>query len=221
MKKILILLILIITATGCEAQYNLTITKDTMEESVDFLYANNKDNQKIINKYLKNNYMAYYDMDNRTTNNYKLEEIKDNDKIGINFNYTYNKNTLQKSSLLDMCYYQKTVTKTDDEIILTTDGKTTCFYKDNEKLLDKLTINIKTDLKVKENNADKVKNNVYTWIIDNNNFQNKPINMVIDLKNTNGLSFGQIALLSLLTIVIISIIILLYIYIKNHKNNKL
>ena len=56
MKKIIILLILTISLTGCEAVYNLNIDNDTFNEEL-ILTTNDKSNkmQKTINIALKSN----------------------------------------------------------------------------------------------------------------------------------------------------------------------
>lgn len=225
MKKIGIVLIvsLSLLITGCDAEYNLTIEKNQMIESVDFLLDDIPANQPILKNYLKSNYMAYYDMDNRKTNNYEKKAISNDDEIGMNLTYSYTSDNLKKSSLLDRCYYKKTITKTEDTIIINTDGKTTCFYKDDSKYLDKLIINIKTNLKVLEQNADKVKGNTYTWVIDDSNLNNHPIMMKIDTTpEKEGMSMFMIISLCVLGGVIIAFILIGgFIYIKNNKNNKL
>lgn len=224
MKKIKLILLIVIAfaVTGCEAHYNLTITKTGMKESVDFLYNNTPENKSILKDYLDNDYMAYYNMNNRKSYHYDKKEINKDDTIGMNLTYTYLIDDLKKSSLLDSCYYKKSVIRTKDEIVLSTDGKAMCFYKDQDKLLDKLIINITTDLNVVENNADKVNGNTYTWIIDDTNFQNKPVNMKINLKETEEKSFAWGIILIIAGIIIISgISALIFVYIKNRKNNKL
>ncbi len=223
MKKIkLIFLVgLVFVITGCDVNYNLTIEENSMTESVDFLYDNTAENKSIIDNYLKSDYMAYYDMDSRTTHNYEKKEIENDNNVGMNLSYRFQGDRLQNSSLLDMCYYKKSIVKTDDEIVITTDGKTTCFYKDTTRNIDRLVINITTDLKVTENNADEVDGNTYKWIIDDSNYQNHPITMKIDLTEKSGIPFVIIALCIIGSIVVLGVIILIHIRIKNKKNNEL
>lgn len=224
MKKVKLILLLITAfiLTGCEAHYNLTITETGMTESVDFITDNTPENKSLLQNYLKSNYMAFYNMNNRQSNQYDKEEINKDDSIGMRLSYTYLGDDLKKSSLLDRCYYKKSVIRTENEIVLSTDGKAMCFYKDENKLLDKLVVNITTDLKVTYNNADKVDGNKYTWIIDDTNFQNKPINMKIDLKETEEKSFmWKFILIIIGVIIIIGISFLIFMYSKNKRNNKL
>ena len=220
-KYLLILFLVILCTTGCEATYNLNITETGMTESVDFLVPDNKENQNILKQYLSSTYMAYYNMDRRESVNYEKKEISQKNKIGMNLSNTYRGDDLQKSSLLDKCYYQKSVIKSDDEIIITTDGKTSCFYKDQVKTLDKLVINITTDLKVTESNADKVEGHTYKWIIDETNYQNHPINIRMKIVDKQTMSSNIVLWIIIGGLIIAAFAIFTYIQRKNRKNNEL
>ena len=221
MKKILWLTLLVFIITGCDVNYNLEVTNDYMIESVDFWYDNNAENEKIIDNYLEVNHQAYFDMDLGINYNYSQKKIKDDGKIGMNLRYNYSSDNLQNSSLLDRCYYKKSVTVTDSEIVLYTDGKTNCLYLDDNKNFDSLTINIKTDLPVIENNADEVNGNTYTWKINEKNYQNHPINIRISREDDEEQFNFWIIVIIAVIICLIILIALGVIYIKNRKNNKI
>lgn len=216
----LLLLLLVFCLTGCDVTYNLTITDDEMIESVDFWYDDTKENEKIIDQYLSVKHQAYFNMDTSVTNNYNQKKITDDGKIGMNLEYGYDENNLEKSSLIDKCYYKKSVSNTDDEINIYTDGKVSCMYMDDVKQFDSLTINIKTDLEVIENNADKVEDNTYTWVINEDNYQNHPIE--IRLKKGTGNKFNiWIVIIVLVVLLIIGLLFLYNTYLKNQKRNKI
>ena len=216
----LLLLLLVFCLTGCDVTYNLTITDDEMIESVDFWYDDTKENEKIIDQYLSVKHQAYFNMDTSVTNNYNQKKITDDGKIGMNLEYGYDENNLEKSSLIDKCYYKKSVSNTDDEINIYTDGKVSCMYMDDVKQFDSLTINIKTDLEVIENNADKVEDNTYTWVINEDNYQNHPIE--IRLKKGTGNKFNiWIVIIVLVVLLIIGLLFLYHTYLKNQKRNKI
>ena len=220
-SKILLLIIFALFLTGCDVTYNLEITNDYMTESVDFWYDDTSENESIIDQYLAVDHQAYFDMDLGTNYNYTQKKITDDDRIGMNLRYNYSGDNLQNSSLIDRCYYQKSVMVTDEEIVLYTDGKTSCLYMDDNKLFDSLTINIKTDLPVIENNADEVDGNTYTWIIDENNYQNHPINLRISRNvEDDGFNYWLIIII-VCAISVIVFVALGIIYIKNRKNNKI
>lgn len=221
--KFIILILIVFTLTGCDATYNLTITEDKMMESVDFLVEDNKANRTKLNSYLESEYTAYYDMDSRNTHFYNKKEIKENKKVGMRLSYGYLSDELQNSSLLNRCYYQKSITKTDDYIVIHTDGKTTCFYKDQIKNLDTLTVNIKTALEVESHNADEVNGNVYTWKINDTNYQNKPIEMKVKLTKEDEKEFNWILWLTglIISIFIVAAVIIIIVIMKGKNNNKL
>lgn len=226
-KYLIVLLVTIFCLTGCDVTYNLTITEDNMTESASFLVDNNKDNQSILNQYLSTNYTAYYDMDNRETRRYEKEELNQDDKIGMNLTYNYSEDNLQKSSMLSQCYYVKSITKTKDMIVITTDGYTRCMYRDGTKRFDQLTINITTELEVTENNADSIDGNTYTWVITEDNYQNHPITMKMNLPDENEQEGNSILttiiIIVVLILAIVGIGVLVYFYLKrkHQKSNEL
>ena len=93
-------------------------------------------------------------------------------------------------------------------------------YTDDVKQFDSLTINIKTDLEVVENNADKVDGNTYTWVINENNYQNHPIQMRIKKGTDKGFNFWIIIIVIIVLLLIIAIFAY-NTYLKNKKRNKI
>lgn len=226
-KCLIVLFVAIFCLTGCDVTYNLTITEDNMTESVSFLNDDTEENQDILDQYLSTDYTAYYDMDSRETHKYEKSELNHDKKIGMNLAYTYNDDNLQKSSLLSQCYYVKSITKTEDMIVITTDGYTRCMYRDGTKRFDKLTINITTELEVTENNADSVDGNTYTWVINEGNYQNHPITMKMNLPDENEQEGNSILTTIIIIVVLILAIggigVLVYFYLKrkHQKSNEL
>lgn len=217
MKKILLTICIFLLA-GCDVTYNLTIGNSSVIESSNFYLENNKENSSIIDGYAASDYLAYYDMDSLKDNNYFLKKISDKNGIGINLKYNYKKNKYQYSSLLDMCYYKKSFDSNDDYVLFYTEGGARCFYQDGEEVLDSLTINIKTDLKGVENNADSVKGNVYTWKLNKDNFEDKDI--YLKLKKKSGSNYVGIIVICIVIFIFI-LLYLLYLKMKNSKRNKL
>lgn len=215
-----LLLLLVFCLTGCDVTYNLTITDDYMTESVSFWYDDTKENENILNQYLDTNHQAYFDMDTSTAKYYNKKKITDDGKIGMNLEYEYDENNLEKSSLIDKCYYKKNVIVTDEQIVINTDNVVSCMYTDDVKQFDSLTINIKTDLEVVENNADKVDGNTYTWVINENNYQNHPIQMRIKKGTDKGFNFWIIIIVIIVLLLIIAIFAY-NTYLKNKKRNKI
>jgi len=225
MKKYrcIFLLITIFMLSGCDATYNLTITEDKMVESASFLIDDTESNKSKLKEYFESSYTAYYDLSSRQTHYYEKEEIAEKNKIGMKLNYTYFGDLIQNSSLIDRCYYKKSISKTNDYIIIFTDGITSCFYKDEIKNLDTLTVNIKTEMNVESHNADEVNGNIYTWKIDDTNYLKKPIEMKIKLtEEEEKESNWFLWLAGLLGVIIVAgIVAIIVVLVKGKNNNKL
>lgn len=218
MKKFLLLICLLLI-TGCDVTYNLTVTDNSVMESSDFVYKKSNDNKKIVQDYYKGKYVSYYDMDLKTDNYYSKKKIDTLNKIGMNLSYNYKNEKYQNSSLFDQCYYKKSFIKGKKYIIIKTEGGARCFNKDNDELIDSLTINITSKLKAVKNNADKVKGDTYIWKLTQDNYNSKDI--FIKFKRDDSNNVLLILLFAFVIIGFISIVIMGYIAIKNKKNNEL
>ena len=73
----------------------------------------------------------------------------------------------------------------------------------------KVTVNIKTKLKVKDNNADEINGGTYTWIIDENNYADKQIYMQINkslINVSDTVKKNTLSSLELITVILIFVI---------------
>ena len=88
-------------------------------------------------------------------------------------------------------------------------------------MLEEVTVNIKTDYLVEEDNADKVDGNTYTWVFDRDS--NKNINMVIDttetIKEIDSRKSNNTMII--VSIVLVIGVILLLLFVKYKKNDKI
>jgi len=173
-KKIFIFISLLFL-TGCSIDYNLEIDRNRMIENISATIPNTEDNKQIIEHYTNEKTPVYYDIDNGVTEFYNVKKEEINNSVKFDFSYSYSHNQLEKSYAFDRCYYKKSVTKNQQYIIIETGKQVDCFHQDDNKLIDKININITTRLIVEEHNADKVKGNTYIWTINENNIDNKPI----------------------------------------------
>ena len=92
--------------------------------------------------------------------------------------------------------------------------------------LDKITINIKTNYEVLDNNATSINDNTYTWVITKNNYTNSNIYIKMsksrnsssnnDTKDTNVSNFQ----LTYLIIVVVLLLLGLLIYKQFKKNSE-
>lgn len=216
-KKLTILLITIsaLLITGCDVEYNLTVD----EESVDENFTITIPKTELDENEFQNQLNGRIRVNSDSVETYKANGNEDLNNYYINYNYTHDIENFTESKIISDCYPSATITTTTDIITLSTGPEFECFVLDGNKRLNTATVNITTKLDVKENNADEVNGDTYTWIINKDNYQNKPIYMEIDLSKRNGL-----LLLFNLDIVIVALVFLipvtLIIIIMRHKKRK-
>ncbi len=224
MKKIkyILFIVLLFLSCGCSAKYQVFVENDKMIEQMTITVPNNYDNKEKVKNNLNFKQSAYYDIDRGETNYYTKTLEEDEENLYLKYSYTYRDTNLEKSSLMDYCFYKKSVAKNDNIVSINTTSGASCLYKDGVKQLDKLTIEIITDNYVIENNADKVKGNKYIWVYNDKNFQNKLISIKIDLNREKEKFISSLKLFIIIFggfLLILSIFIL-NIYIKHKKNNR-
>lgn len=181
MKKIIILLILMISLTGCEAVYNLNINNDTFNEEL-ILTTNDKSNkmQKTINIALKSNIPVddnYYKPEvNFKQNNlkyYKITKIDTSNELGVRYQTELTKEEYPSSTIVKEHIPSFKITEVGNIISLNLGNKRSIF--ENYPDLEKLTINVTTNKKVSKHNADGVNGNTYTWHLNKDNYKTKEI----------------------------------------------
>ncbi len=215
MKKILLLFLLTILLTGCSATYDIEFTEDKIKDEIrvftDTETVNNA-TQATIDSF-SNKILEW-----ERGHDHYTREVYTTDKItGYLYKYDFNYDEYDAMSQIRKCYEDFNFTYNDKEIILTTSNKFLC--KDYYQDVNNLTINIKTDKKVISSNADSTKDNTLTWNINKSNYQNKPLNLKINLQETyekpkdKNVDLKQI-------LIIILFILLLIIYIINKKDIK-
>ncbi|MBO5182820.1 MAG: hypothetical protein J6B64_00240 [Bacilli bacterium] len=226
--KIIILFCIITLLSGCSVQYNLKINEDnTINESVVATektrrmesYTRLKDRQAV---------MYLYNMFKRKNENININYInEDTNTIATAFT--------SHNDIND--YANKFKSDVFESINIEKNGGVITFTANQSKLLgensgytlvyDDITINIEIPYEVTYNNADSNSESVYTWNIGKNNnlktikFSYKEgsikekINVKINDKVYN-INYGLIAIGSLITIILL---IVIFVYIKNKKNN--
>lgn len=162
MKRNIILLLAITLLTGCTVNYNIefegnqiietisgTISKEEVEE---------RDNGKGVNIYRSLLYDNQKVFENKN-DLYTKEVTTEGNIIHYNFTYKYLKD-YQNSRIIQNCFSNPTIIETEEAYDIKLTGKFTCLKG------EKVTINLKSDYAIIENNANEVNDNVYTWIID-------------------------------------------------------
>ena len=229
-KKIIILFLIVFLVCGCNVDYNLTINKDNISETATFYLDKTAKNKEIFDKNSKlnetSNYgeeeiLNYYSVKTRETNNYYQLDYK--------YKYTHIKNdvnvmekrkNLKEYSYLSQCYSNPNFEEDNTYITIDTDKKFNCLYNNIKPGIDSVTINIKTNLKVVDNNADKVNGNTYIWNINKSNYQNKPVFIKIDKVSNYNFNSKLVFFFSIVLVVLLIVFIVLFLKHKQNKINK-
>ncbi len=189
-KNILFIICSVLLLTGCSAQYNIEIKSDEIKEELQ-VYEENlyydyeiekqiEDNLNIKTGVLKDEQNGDTEDPNPQYKYYLKEKIDSNNRLGIKYTNTFSISDYSKSYIANSCYKYFQVYNNDRYIVLSTSKEFLCI--ENFDNLYEVTINIKTKYKVEDNNADKVSNNVYSWTVTKNNFDNKNLYLKINTK---------------------------------------
>ena len=189
-KRILILLSFIFLLCGCSAEVNLTVTESSINEEVTIVtFADTNLTKTMIKNGFRNFVPAYHE-------DMLADTEPDERVIGISY-YNFNsqdlgngyKNTYSYKFDFDKYKNARTVKQgfrsvtiqndnVDNELMLSTDAGGIMFFNSYPKL-ESIKINIKSDYKVKETNADSSKDNVYTWVFTPSN-NKKSVYLLLD-----------------------------------------
>lgn len=221
-KKTIILLILLLSVTGCTTDYNLTIEDDYItEDIVTTIPRSNINNQSSAEKKAKieaddpttpflNNPQYVFDEKDGITYTKTVQLDKSNNYI-VNLYYKYSFNDYLKSKAYNQCFQESYIKQEDNGTIpVVLKGKFYCLYG------DKTNINITSQRKVLGNNADIVNGNTYTWIIDANNIDNTDIQILFSNERIS----NSPSIINLILVGVLIIVILIDVYIVKSKNKK-
>ena len=220
MKKVLLFL-LIILVTGCTTSYNLNITADNIKEEINISIPKSVASANIIRNQLNYNRQVYLEEDVY----YNMNNNEDTNNYYIEYNYTHDISKYKDSSFLNLCYDSKKISNSDNYISISTGKRFSCIYMDDGVYMDNVDINITTDLNVLNNNADEINGNTYTWKINKNNYQNKPIIFEAEIqkplidKASNSPIVAIVAIV--VSISLIVLIITVYLKRKHKKSNEI
>lgn len=217
-SKLILLLIILFSLTGCTFEYNIEINTNRIKES-NIIYIDNatKDTIKQEVEELVDSYTG-------PTNGlgmYTQSIVNSNNRFGMLYEMNYSKIEDYNDSIsVSSCYDNYKLIKEEDKIIISTSKEFKCF--DNYKELDDVIVNIKSNLDVLSSNADEVNGNVYTWNITKDNANNKAI--TISLKpNTDKVERKKemdVLLLVIFAFTLFGIIVLL-LRLRSKRKNKI
>ncbi len=218
MKKLILIICLMFLVTGCDVSYELKINADeTFDEKTTLSFLNQEMTVDDLSVYIKTNqpisnsrYEAkYYDSRIYTNGIY-------NDLI---YDYVHNINSFRKSTFVDTCYPNMKITESDDEIKIESGKGFRCLNPDNGLITDHVDIAIVSELEVLENNADEVNGNTYLWTVNENNVQDKEVNLVLKRNTKNSTDINYFLIFGIIGVIIVILGIGLFLISKNRRNN--
>lgn len=190
-KKIILLVSLLFLLCGCTAEVDLEITEATINESTDIIVFQDANFTKEQIKAGFRNYVPIYASDVivdtnpdepvRGINYYEKKEDDLGTGYRINYKHNFAFNRYKDARTVKEGFRSSNiqVNKTDETILLSTDNNGLLYFNQYPDL-EEVKINIKSVYKVKENNADSVNNDVYTWVFKRGDKKN--IYMLLDKK---------------------------------------
>lgn len=229
--KSLILVFLIFMMCGCTAEVNLDVSDNKIKESVNITFYQNILYPKDIIKSSFRNYIPIYaedlivdtmpDEPADDIDYYEKKEIDLGDGYKFNYSYTFNIDEYEKARTVKNGFasYDISYNKDANTLLLVTEKDNLLYFEDYEEL-EEVKINIKTDYPVKENNADEVNGNVYTWIFKKDEPNN--ITLVMDTNDIVDKKANHNNNMTIISFIIgVIIFILLLFVLKNRNNNKI
>ncbi len=237
LKKVLLIL-LVIFITGCSAEYTITVNDNTnINELLDVIEKDdttfnikksslyNTTPKEYLNTNLKWPTSVYIDMETSPLEPiksneiyyYNKKDISNNFQLGINYSFEHSQYRYGKSTIANNCYsyeYQKI----DDKLLFETKDSFKCF--DKYDALDSVKINLVTNCKVINENADSKTKNKYTWKIEKNK-TNQKIIFSLDCSKKEQLDHNFRIPLVVLCYIAFFAFITMVVFVLNKKNNRL
>ncbi len=219
-KNIICLFIVSMLLTGCTVEYNLNIDSNSIQENIN-IGIDSIENlpEDSYSQLTSSTNKVYFDEEEYYTVNYKNND----NRLFSEFNYKHNLDKYNNATVLDLCYPNRTVKKDQNQFEISTTGSFACAFTEFGDDIRNANINITTKLKVIENNADKINGNTYTWIINQENYTDKPIKIIMELPkdNTALIKSTKESILIYAVFIVPITIVLLYLVWKKKRINKL
>ena len=236
--KLIIIVFLVVVLTGCSASYEVEIVDDKIKEKVTIVDNNSfrwdkemptsdKDtdesqDQKMtyrdyVNNLYKNPFPAF---NNRNNIFYNKRKISNKNQLGISYDYIYDFSNYKYSNIINSCYRYFNVLDSNDLYILSTNDTINCLSYDN---VDSITIHLKTNHKVKSNNASSVDGYNYYWTFTEANKDNAGIYIELykDKYVFNYENKITIVLTIFISLAILAFIVIIIFRKKASKNNRI
>ena len=218
MRKICLLVCLLFFLCGCSIDYNLEFIDASFIEKINIGPVNSKAEEEM-------SYMSFFAIKNNKYDKlYNLNYSNDYLKL----KYKYSVSDFELARTFNECYELSNISYDDNYYYIYTSNEFKCMsylrYSANE-----VKINFKTNHEVVEVNADYIDGDTYTWVINENNSNNKPIKLkmvkeVVSDKldnNEDKNKYESIFLMLLGVVVIIGIVVGFSLYKRIRVMNKI
>jgi hypothetical protein len=172
--RILLLSILLLITTGCDGVYNVEIYNDRYKEDITITEnnSNNWDDKNENDVSFKTLLDEEYNRDN---DYYVKEKLSSSTVLGLNYKSDFSLESYGSLGIAYRCYDYFSVLDDNDSVTIITSNKNKCY--DLYKWLNNITINIKTNHKVLDNNADESQGSTYIWHLNRQNAVDKIIKL--------------------------------------------
>lgn len=237
-KRVFLILFLVIMISGCSVDYKLKINKDlslnektTVSENTNRMKSRTNLNVDQSVKYLYD----IYKLDGMADGNYSITSSDATTTVLVNNSYKSIEDFVDrfKTDITYKTFYYKEKDYIHFQIdqVIPIDSKAS-----NRPVYDDITFSLEVPFEVIDNNADKISGNTYIWYIKADSPRLKSIRIEFKpnkYKNKVSLLFGKdkegnnksvsfgYEYIILAGIIIIIGVIILFIYVKNKKNNKI
>lgn len=179
-KLIFMLIISIFILTGCSSEYNLEFSNGKIKENIvvnilDSDIPKQPSSQLYeaddrVTPFIKNDQYPFFGNEDIV---YKKNVEKSGTTTKVTLDYTYTHDEYLNSTVYKSCFDRTEFSTNKRDYELNFSGNFYCLYG------DELVINIKSNNKVISSNADKVSDNVYTWVINKDNVNDVDIQIKI------------------------------------------
>lgn len=160
-RKMGILVLCLFLLSGCSVTYNLDIDSNGIfKESIEGKVNNSEINEEDRGDETIYSYLLYSATPLIDEEGVYDKVLKDRgSRKEFLYSYTFN-GDYYKSNALNNCFNDPSFKEDDEYYYIDLKGPFTCLFS------DKVVVNVTSNLGVVEDNADKISDNTYTWVID-------------------------------------------------------
>ena len=186
MRKKLLIILCIFFFTGCDVEYNLTISDNNLfDENITMSFLKSNTNYDDVLIYKENKTPISGEPDEKEY--YNSSVVNNGNYYDLIYTYKHDINSIRNSYFINNCYRDFSMIDNNNEIVFTSGNNFSCFNGDDGLQANSIKVNINTKLKVLKNNADEVNGDTYTWYINHSNYLTKSIDFTLE-KNQSSTS---------------------------------